>query len=131
MTDGRIGKVAIIDDDLAALQSLQFLLEVRGHIVAAYQSASAFLAAGDTKVACMIVDHHMPHMSGLELVGALRNAGVGCRIMLMTGASSAPIRDIAASLGVFKVVQKPPAEDELAEFVRGCARGQYTNGLKC
>ena len=36
--------VALVDDDLAVLDSLKFLLETAGYTVATYSSATAFLA---------------------------------------------------------------------------------------
>ena len=117
MTDGRDCAAAIVDDDAAVLDSLRFLLEVAGHHVATYASAAAFLADRATRPGCLIIDHHMPQMTGLELIAQLRAAGEPARIMLITGSSSAAIRARAAELGVAKVVEKPPLEDELLEFV--------------
>ncbi len=116
---GETGPVAIIDDDAAVLDSLRFLLEIAGHQVAVYASAAAFLADTVTRPACLILDHHMPQMTGLELVGRLRAQGLGTRIMLITGSSTLAIRARAAELGVAKVLEKPPAEAELLAFVIG------------
>jgi two-component system response regulator FixJ len=110
---------AIIDDDPAVLDSLRFLLEIAGHRVAIYPSAAAFLADGTTQPGCIIIDHHMPQMTGLELVACLRAQGVRTRIMLITGSSTPAIRARAAELGVTKVLEKPPDEDELLDFVAG------------
>lgn len=117
VTDAKCFAAAIVDDDSAVLDSLRFLLEVAGHRVATYPSAAAFLADGDLHTCCLILDHHMPQMTGLELVARLRAEGKPTRIMLITGSSSPAIRARAAELGVAKVVEKPPAEDELLDFV--------------
>jgi hypothetical protein len=66
MSDGQV--VALVDDDVGVLDSLKFLLEAAGYTVDAYGSAMAFLADGARVPACLIVDQHMPSMSGLKLI---------------------------------------------------------------
>lgn len=110
---------AVIDDDLAVLDSLRFLLEVTGHRVATYPSAAAYLADDVQQAACLIIDQHMPQMTGLELLARLRAEGVDTRVMLITGSSTPAIRARAAELGVMKVLEKPPDGDELLAFVDG------------
>jgi two-component system response regulator FixJ len=110
---------AVIDDDPAVLDSLCFLLEIAGHRTRGYASAAAFLADGDARPACIILDQHMPHMTGLELLARLRAAGVATRVMLVTGSSTPAIRARAAALGVVKVLEKPPDEAELLAFAAG------------
>jgi two-component system, LuxR family, response regulator FixJ len=111
------GTVAIVDDDLAVLDSLKFLLEISGHTVATYLSAAAFLADHATKHACLILDHHMPQTTGLELAARLRRAGIAIPVLLITGSPSPAIIARAAQLGVEKVLEKPPGEDDLLGFV--------------
>jgi two-component system, LuxR family, response regulator FixJ len=109
--------VAIIDDDPAVLDSLKFVLEIAGHTVATYPSAAAFVADRATKHACLILDHHMPHMTGLELAARLRTAGAALPVLLITGSPSPAIVARAADLGIERVLEKPPDEDRLLDFV--------------
>jgi two-component system, LuxR family, response regulator FixJ len=111
------GGVAVVDDDLAVLNSLKFLLEVTGHKVDTYISALAFLEDCASRPACMILDQHMAQMTGLELVAHLRMTGRHIPILLITGAASPAIIARAAELGVEKVLDKPPSEDELLSFI--------------
>jgi two-component system, LuxR family, response regulator FixJ len=108
--------VAVVDDDLAVLESLKFLLETAGYTVAAYNSATAFLADRTTSPACVIVDHHMPAMSGLELVAHLRQEAAGVPVLMITGNPSAAIVARANQLGV-AVLEKPPTEADLLTFI--------------
>ncbi len=116
------GTVAIIDDDAAVLDSLRFLLEVSGHRVATYRSAADFLAGENRDADCMIVDQHMPQMTGLELIARLKAEAMRRNIMLITGSLSQAISDRAAALGVTKVLEKPPGENELLDFVNSCVQ---------
>jgi two-component system response regulator FixJ len=116
VTDDRF--VAVVDDDLAVLDSLRFLLELEGHKVRTFSSAAGFLDNRAAAPACLIADQHMPGMTGLDLVARLRGEGVTIQVLLITGARSATIGARAAQLGVETVLDKPPAEEELLRFVR-------------
>jgi FixJ family two-component response regulator len=110
-------QVGIIDDDDAVRNSLRFLLEVVGYPVAAFASAAEFLEAGPTNMACLVLDHHMPNMTGLELADRLRRDGVGIPILLITGSPSPDMVARAAELGIDRVLEKPPNEQELLDFI--------------
>ena len=64
--------VHVVDDDEAVRDSMRALLESYGIEVHAYASAREFLVAGPAQPrGCVLVDLHMPGMSGL---GAARSA---------------------------------------------------------
>jgi FixJ family two-component response regulator len=109
--------VAVVDDDDAVRGSIAFLLEVAGHTVATFASAAAFLAADVHHLACLILDHHMPQMTGLDLAAKLRADGISIPILLITGSLSSDIIAHAAALGIERVLEKPPGEDDLLEFI--------------
>ena len=109
--------VAIIDDDAAFRDALGLLLELAGHSVATYDSASAFLDDWAARPTCMILDQHMPRMTGLELAARLRTEGVSIPVLLVTTAPSPAIVARAAQVGIEKVLPKPPTEADLLSFV--------------
>jgi two-component system response regulator FixJ len=111
--------VAVVDDDAAVLESLRFLLEVSGYRVATFGSAADFLADGGRDARYLIIDHHMPQMTGLDLIEQLVATPPKRHILLITGSCTPAIRARAATLGVAKVLEKPPAEDELLTFLEG------------
>ena len=114
--------VVIIDDDTAVRESLKFLFEVAGYNVAEYASVAGFLRERILRPACMILDHHMPEMTGLALAAQLRGGGTHIPILLITGSSSPAIVVRAAELGIEKVLEKPPDEHELLAFVAAYAQ---------
>ena len=77
MIEGEGHKIAIVDDDLSIPDSLRFLLEVMGRTVETFASAAEFLQIDVRQFACLILDQHMPNMTGLELAGRLRAEGTG------------------------------------------------------
>lgn len=114
-------EIAVVDDDDAVLDSFRFMLEMAGFPVATYASASAFLARGAARTRCLILDHNMPAMTGLELTARLRAEGSNLPVLLVTAAVSPGIINRAAEVGIQRVLEKPPAERDLIEFVKASA----------
>ncbi|HUB15184.1 MAG TPA: response regulator [Acetobacteraceae bacterium] len=110
--------IAVVDDDEAVRDSLAFLLTVSGHNVAAYGSAAEFLQSGDlSNVAGLILDHHMPQQTGLELLTLLRQQGRTLPVLLVTGSPSPDVVERAGALGVEHVLEKPVSDEGLMAFV--------------
>jgi two-component system, LuxR family, response regulator FixJ len=112
-----LGTVAIVDDDPGVLDSLKFLLEVSGYAVAVYPTATEFLEDDHARPSCIILDHQMPGMSGLQLAAKLHAEGSNLSILLITGMPSPEIAAEAQRLGIERVLEKPPYEDDILRFV--------------
>ena len=121
MTEAEHRTVAVVDDDQAVRDLLRFLLEVIGYTVEIFASAAEFLQANVRHFACLILDHHMPNMTGLELAGRLRDNGAFIPILLITGSPSPTITARAVELGV-KLIDKPPSEEALIDFINSARR---------
>jgi FixJ family two-component response regulator len=107
-----------VDDDAAVCDSLRFLLEVAGFGVVTFHSADQFLAAADPDdIACLLLDQHMPQITGLELLRRLRQAGRDLPVALMTGSPSAKLAVQALELGAAVVLEKPLTAEALLRFV--------------
>ncbi|MGA3399075.1 MAG: response regulator [Acetobacteraceae bacterium] len=118
MQDGRRRLVGVVDDDAAVRDSLRFLLEAAGFGVVTFPSAGQFLAATDPdSIACLLLDHHMPEMTGLDLLRRLRRAGRELPVALMTGSPSAQLMRRALELGAVVVLEKPLTDQALFQFV--------------
>jgi two-component system, LuxR family, response regulator FixJ len=118
MTGNFHGPVAVVDDDPAVLDSLKFLLELAGYKVRTYDSAMAFLEDRASRPACLILDQHMPGMTGLELAAKMRTQGMATPILLISGVLSCSIIARTDQIGIERVLGKPPAEDDLLDFVK-------------
>ena len=76
MTENKDALVRIVDDDAEQLKSLAFLLRMGGFEVMTYQSAQSFLEMDDPrKPGCLLLDHRMPGMTGMELQAELVERG--------------------------------------------------------
>jgi FixJ family two-component response regulator len=113
-------RVGIVDDDEPVRDSLRFLLEVVGYEVETFASAAELLARETDKLTCLIVDHHMPQTTGLDLVRRLRAAGTDVPVLLITGAPSPSIVARAAELGV-RVLEKPPHDEDVINFIKSAS----------
>jgi two-component system response regulator FixJ len=82
-----------------------------------YVSAIAFLEDRTLRPACLVLDQHMPQMTGLELAAKLRAQGTATPILLIGGTLSPAIRARAALIGIEKVLDKPAAEKDLLSFI--------------
>jgi len=118
MYDGAHRKVAVVDDDDAVRDSLQFLLEAAGVPVVTYGSAAQFLnEAAINDISCLVVDQHMPDKTGLQLVSCLRRRGTMLPVALITGSPSADLLRLAAELGIARVLEKPLDDEMLLQFI--------------
>jgi FixJ family two-component response regulator len=120
MADNQPCEIAVVDDDTAILDSYRFMLELAGFQVVTYPSASEFLASDHERTGRLILDHNMPIMTGLELTARLRSQGNTVPIMLVTSSPSPAIVARALELGVLRILEKPPTEADLIQFVTGC-----------
>jgi FixJ family two-component response regulator len=78
--------VAVIDDDLHVLESLQSLLESARYSVRPYNSAESFLKDNaDAEVHCVISDVGMPLLDGIELQRRLLGRRPQLPVILITG----------------------------------------------
>src|ERR1700739_2682641 len=77
--------ICIVDDDESVVDSLQALLETFGFNVQSYGSGSEFLADEQHRAAgCLLIDQHMPGISGLDVVEDLRKNGVQIPTILIS-----------------------------------------------
>ena len=98
---------------------MTFLIKVMGLKVESFSSAAAFLSAAPTRFSRLIIDHHMPTMTGLELAKKLRAEGVDMPIMLVSSDLSPDVARRAQSLGIEPISAKPVSLGDLSAFIEG------------
>jgi two-component system response regulator FixJ len=111
-------KILIIDDDDAVRDSTGALLESYGYEVALYPSAEEFLEAAAMEAACLLVDHNMPGMKGIDLLERLRRAGNQTPAVIITGCREPALETRAKSIGV-AVLLKPLSQERLVSWIEG------------
>ena len=110
--------VIVVDDDAAVRSSLKFLLEIDGFAVRTYESAQELVREGDSSSwRCLIVDQDMPHMTGFELVAALRKEGSEVPVILISGNVTPALKTRASHLGI-PAIEKAIMGNGLIELIR-------------
>jgi FixJ family two-component response regulator len=100
--------IFIVDDDEAVRDGLCELLRADGKQTRAFDSAEAFLAAGvEGDCGCLIVDIHMPGLSGLALQQNLASRGISLPVIVITGQGDVPKAVTALKAGAVDFIEKP------------------------
>jgi FixJ family two-component response regulator len=106
--------ISLIDDDQFFRESMRRLMRSLGYTVEAFPSAADFLASPHVvKTACLIVDVHMPAMTGLDLYRHLIDAGYAIPTILVTAYPDNVDRARALTDGVVGYLRKPVDEKHL------------------
>ncbi len=114
--------VFVIDDDEMVRDSLCALLQSRDFAVVDFPSAQDFLARrAGTDGSCLILDIHMPGMTGLDLVKLLRERGDSIPVILITGRTDPSIQVQARASGVAALLDKPIAASRLFAAIEQAA----------
>jgi two-component system response regulator FixJ len=117
MGDRRI--VHVVDDDEAVREGVTILLEASGYDVEPHESGTSLLATlDDLSPGCILLDMHMPEISGLEVQAALRERGVHWPVIVLTGQGDVGIAVGAMKNGAFEFIEKPYQNHMLLETLR-------------
>jgi two-component system response regulator FixJ len=110
----RSSLVHVVDDDEAVRDSMRALLESHGFEVRDYASAKDFLLGTPLQpMGCVLLDLHMPGMSGLELLDMLRARGSKLPVIAVTGRSDTALKERVVRAGALVLLDKPVADDTL------------------
>ena len=78
--------VHIVDDDESTRELLSWLMRKESLACRTYADPRSVLAAvGPTSAGCLVLDLHMPGMTGLDLQRALKERGVELPIIFLSG----------------------------------------------
>ncbi len=113
-------KILAVDDEPNVTLSMRYVFSgPRYEITTAGsgQSALAMLAANPDWYDVVIVDQKMPHLTGIELVGAMRQYGVSGKIVVVSANLSEQVRAAYRNLGVQVMFSKPFNVDALRSSV--------------
>lgn len=110
--------VFIVEDDDAARESLQALLETAGYRTATFASGIAFLNGLEPDSgACVVLDVKMPKMDGLQVQRRLKEAGAMLPVVFVTGHGDVSMAVQAMHAGAMDFIEKPIARDRLLASV--------------
>ena len=103
--------VFVIDDDDAVRDSLKLLLESHALCVREFASGQEFLdSVGPSPRGCLILDLHLPVISGLEFLLRFSSRLRDMPVILLTGRPDATTRSRALEAGVAEVGRPGPPD---------------------
>ncbi len=106
--------VDIVDDDESVRRALWRLLNSVGVRSRTHGSARSYLEAADLNTAdCLLLDLHLPEMSGIELLEHLREVAPTLHVICMTGRDEPEVEQRLASAGIRGCLRKPFDQAEL------------------
>lgn len=109
MTKAR-ATIAVVDDDIGMLESLEDLLEASGYDTTSFVSAQALLEAGLNRFDLIVADIGMPALDGFELREIALRERPAMPVFLVTGRHELAERDRARGIGhVFRKPFNAPA----------------------
>ena len=108
--------IAVVDDDLRVLESVQNLLASGGYKAVTYSYAEMFLASdGLSQTDCIIADVEMMQISGLGLLQRVRTSQSEVPVVIITGK---PLADPKAfHKGANGFVRKPIDGHALVDLI--------------
>jgi two-component system response regulator FixJ len=112
--------VWIVDDAIAVRKSIAAVLESADIVVRDYGSAAEFLADfAPVESSCVVMDHHMPDMTGLELLLHLRKEGISVPVIVISGRGDPMLKEKAIKAGAVTLLHKPFDGEELITLIEG------------
>jgi len=119
-------KVVIVEDDDSSRQAYERMLNAAGFRVESFATAEMLLASeAAANAACLVLDIHLPGMSGLELGRALgRTGGTQPAVIFITAHDNPQWLEKAQKAGAVAYLRKPFNEQSLLDAIQlACSKG--------
>jgi FixJ family two-component response regulator len=115
--------VAVVDDDASVRKAIRRLLTAAKHRVEAFASGEDFLISLAEQVPdCLILDLHMPGLTGLEVQRQIVRAGMNFPTVVITAHDEGEAREQCMSAGVAAYLQKPIDDQVLLDAIAASVR---------
>jgi CheY-like chemotaxis protein len=118
--------ILVVDDEQNMVLTVQFILESAGYDVVTARSGEEALVlarrgtASGERLDLILTDIQMQGLTGLELIDALRVAGIATPVLVMTGYGNREAALEVKRRGCAELLEKPFDEDDLLSRVRKC-----------
>jgi FixJ family two-component response regulator len=106
--------VILVEDDLSVLRALRRLMVSAGFEARTFARPGALLGSDiPTTDACLVVDVHLPEMTGVELCEALAASGHRLPAIMITGHVDEATRELARRADPVAILFKPFTRESL------------------
>lgn len=111
--------VAVVDDDVSVRDALSLLLRMEGFTPHGFGEALTFIdTVRRLTPACIVLDLHLPDMSGLEVLRSLASLKVTAPVIMMSGQSDIALAVEAMKNGALDFLEKPFAASAMTDRIR-------------
>jgi len=125
-----VARVLIVEDESTDLAILKGIVKGAGHeVYVASDGEQAFKTFLRKSIDVVVTDLHLPHVDGLELIGAVRALYPEARIIAVSGKGQ-DLLDAAKLLGASVALSKPVDPDELIEAIAPAAPDEPVRGIR-
>ncbi|HET9449789.1 MAG TPA: sigma 54-interacting transcriptional regulator, partial [Aggregicoccus sp.] len=101
-------KILVVDDDTVVLKAVTQILQREGYQVVPIDDAvEGLTAAKDPSVDVAILDINMPHLSGMDLLKAIKSARPEVEVVMMTAYATVETAVEAVKAGAYDYLTKP------------------------
>ena len=116
--------VAVVDDDEAVRRALSRLIRSLGFEAETYAGGEDFLASLPARRPdCVVLDLHMPRVSGFDVQSRLKDSGLGIPTIVITGHDSPETRARALKGGASAYLRKPLDDKTLMDAIQHAVVG--------
>jgi two-component system chemotaxis response regulator CheY len=116
-------KILIVDDSKAMRMIIQRTLRQAGFtshsVTEASSGVEAFAALRKESFDLVLSDWNMPEMTGIELLTAVRRAGMSVQFGFITSESTPTMRQTASDAGASFLIAKPFTVEAFEQTLRG------------
>ena len=117
--------VAVVDDEAPVRTALSRLLRLADFDVATFASGEEFLASLDTRRPdCVILDIHMPGLSGFDVQSRMRDAHIVVPVIFITASDEIDLGRRILEAGGKRLLRKPFSNDELLAAIGTSLQGK-------
>ena len=103
-----VALIAVVDDEEPIRKALKRLLRAAGLEAEGYASGQAFLEGSAARPPdCVLLDLHMPSMSGQQLLGHIRRMEGHPPVVVITAHDAPETRDQCLAAGATAYLRKP------------------------
>lgn len=116
----------IADDDQSFRETVRAVLEAEGYnTVTAADGEEAVRIVESREVHIVLLDFHMPRMTGLDAIKLVRQIRGLLPCILMSAALDANVIEQARQHAVFEILRKPFSTRQLSSVVRNALEQSY------
>lgn len=109
--------ILIIDDEVSFIESLSILLKDDFNVLTALNGTDGLSVVKDQKLSLVLLDLHMPGMSGVEVLKKIRDINPDLPVIVITGKGCYEWAKICANLNVQGFMEKPVDIEELVKKI--------------